>query len=88
MRSPFLVFSVMVAISAPAAAQTLAPGQGAASAPTPKEGREKVTCRTFDATGSRLSKKKICRTAAQWAEQNDLDRQDIDRQQANRWKNN
>lgn len=67
-------------------AQTPVSAQAGSIAKPVKGDPDKVTCRTFDTTGSRLSKKKICRTAAQWTEQNAIDRQDLDRQQANRWK--
>lgn len=41
---------------------------------------EKV-CETITVTGSRLGKKKICATRAQWAERRLQDRQDIERSQ-------
>lgn len=48
----------------------------------------KLVCRTVEITGSRLGKKRICHTAEEWAEQRALDRQQIERQQANRYKGN
>lgn len=31
-------------------------------------GDDKIVCKKFDTTGSRLRKKKVCRTEAQWRE--------------------
>lgn len=87
MRSACVAFLVLVASADVAVAQSPATTQAGTTAGTVKSDPDKVTCRTFDTTGSRLSRKKICRTAAQWIEQNAIDRQDLDRQQANRWKN-
>jgi hypothetical protein len=43
-------------------------------------------CRTMESTGSRLQRKRECRTASEWAEQQALDRQSVERSQASRWK--
>lgn len=59
----------------------VAKGKGSAADPN------RQICRTTETTGSRLQKKRICRTASEWAEQQALDRQNVERQQANRWKN-
>lgn len=58
----------------------LAKGKDKASDPN------RAICRTTEATGSRLQKKRICRTASEWAEQQAIDRQSIERSQAMRWK--
>jgi hypothetical protein len=42
---------------------------------------EKMVCKTVGETGSRLKRSKVCRTAAQWAEQRQIDRANIDRSQ-------
>ena len=44
---------------------------------------EKI-CRTEEVTGSRLSKKKVCKTRSQWADQQLQDRQEIERVQTQR----
>ena len=44
---------------------------------------EKI-CRTEDVTGTRLSKKKVCKTRSQWADQQLQDRQEIERVQTQR----
>lgn len=63
---------------------TAAPSKAAKAAVNP----DKMVCRDLDTTGSRVNRKRDCRTARQWTEQNALDRQLLDRQQANRYKNN
>ncbi|ONF96430.1 hypothetical protein [Sphingomonas jeddahensis] len=66
----------------------------AASAQTvshPKEDKSdpnRMVCRTVETTGSRLGKRKICRTAAEWTEVQAMERRDLDRNQALRTKNN
>jgi hypothetical protein len=40
-----------------------------------------VVCEKQEVTGSRLQKKKVCRTRAEWAEMQRLDRQELDRTQ-------
>jgi invasion protein IalB len=44
---------------------------------------EKI-CRSEEVTGSRLTKKKVCKTRAQWADQQLQDRQEIERVQTQR----
>lgn len=41
-------------------------------------------CRTEEMTGSRLAKKKVCKTRSQWADQQLQDRQEIERVQTQR----
>lgn len=53
-----------------------------------KKDPNRMVCRTMDTTGSRLGKKKECRTAAEWAEMQAQERRDVERMQANRWKSN
>lgn len=45
---------------------------------------DKLVCETFESTGSRLGKRKVCHSQAEWAEQRALERRDIERYQANR----
>ena len=42
-----------------------------------------VVCKKEDVLGSRLQSRKICRTRAEWAEQRQLDRQNVERSQTN-----
>lgn len=44
------------------------PAQPATISAPPSAKADRVICRTDDTTGSRISKKKICMTAAQWRE--------------------
>lgn len=65
----------------------------ASPAPTPapktvKGDPNRVICKTMDTTGSRLKPNKDCRTARQWADDQALERRDLDRQQTNRYKGN
>ncbi len=53
-----------------------------------KKDPNRIVCRTMDTTGSRLGKKKACHTAAEWTEMQAQERRDVDKMQANRWKNN
>jgi hypothetical protein len=46
-----------------------------ATTPDPNE----VVCQKQEVLGSRLQKKKVCRTRAEWAEMQRLDRQELDK---------
>ncbi|WEK43780.1 MAG: hypothetical protein P0Y64_02815 [Candidatus Sphingomonas colombiensis] len=39
------------------------------AAPAPQKPPEKVTCRYYEETGSRVGGKRVCRTAAEWRQQ-------------------
>jgi hypothetical protein len=43
-----------------------------------------IVCEKTEVLGSRLAKKKICMTRAQWAEQRRLNRQEVDKVQISR----
>lgn len=64
----------------------------AQTAPTPlapaTAKKDKMVCQTIESTGSRLGKQRVCRTAAEWAEVTAMDRREIERIQANRYKDN
>ena len=66
------------------AAALILPGT-AAVAVSPSEGKsddtERMICRTIGETGSRLSKRKLCMTAAEWAEHKRTTKEDIDKAQ-------
>lgn len=72
------------------AASTLAPAVLAGEEGASKGGPDpdRMICKTEEQIGSRLAKKKVCMTAAQWKEQRRLSRMEIDRTQAGRYKNN
>ena len=42
-----------------------------------------VVCKKEDVLGSRLQTRKVCMTRAEWAEQRQLDRQNVERSQTN-----
>lgn len=80
--SSMVVVAVAIApalVSAQVPVVTPAP----ASAVTDK-GKSRVICRNLDTTGSRLAKKKDCRTAAEWEELRANYRMDVERIQFNR----
>jgi len=47
----------------------------------------RMVCRNEKTTGSRLGRQRICMTAQQWADQQRIDRQAVERSQAGRYKN-
>ena len=67
------------------AAALILPGTAAALAASPPEAKsddsERMICRTIGETGSRLSKRKLCMTAAEWAEHKRTTKEDIDKAQ-------
>ena len=89
----FKIATICIALAAiPVASSAQTPQQPAATAPAQPtkaaSNPEKRVCRELETTGSRLNRKRDCRTVRQWTEQNALDRQALDLQQANRYKNN
>ena len=55
-----------------------------AAEPAKKSNGEKVICRTLDVLGSRLASKRVCLTRDQWRQQQELQRQDLDKNQRSR----
>lgn len=43
-----------------------------------------LICRSIGETGSRVAKKRVCLTRAEWAEQKRIQRMDLERAQSNR----
>lgn len=83
----FVAAAAALLTTAPIAAQTMQPAPTAAPAPTKAKAKgdpNRMVCRDLDTTGSRVNRKRDCRTAQAWAEQNALDRQALEVQQANR----
>jgi len=58
----------LIAIGISVAAIAAAPVCGQATSNEAEAKTEKKVCKTFLNTGSRLNKTKICKTAAEWAE--------------------
>ena len=65
-------------------ASVLAQAQPAAVPAVEKDDPNKPVCHTMDITGSRLGKRRECRTPAEWAAISAASRQDVERQQTNR----
>lgn len=51
-----------------------------------KSDPERIICRSETSTGSRLNQTKQCMKAREWAEQKQVNQQEVERIQANRWK--
>jgi hypothetical protein len=67
------------ALASPAVAQTAA---GAQTAPNYSSGdRNEKICESIAAIGSRLAKKRVCATRAEWEEKKRLDREAVDQAQ-------
>jgi hypothetical protein len=64
------------------AAGTLATAN--AATPPKKADGDKVICRTMDELGSRLASKRVCLTRNQWRQQQDMERQNLDKAQRSR----
>jgi len=82
-----IVLSLSAVLLLGAAAPSFAQTQPAA-APTTTEKQaddlNKLVCEKQESTGSRLAKKRICLTKAQWAERRLQDRQELERVQMQR----
>jgi hypothetical protein len=78
-----VVFALLLPIPAMAVAQVNRPAEASGKA---KADPNKVICRSQDMTGSRLSQVKRCLTRDQWAQEKQLNQQEIERIQANRYK--
>ena len=81
----FVVAISAFGYAAAASAQAPAPATSPVSAEKVKSDylNERI-CRTEEITGSRLAKKKVCKTRSQWADQQLQDRQEIERVQTQR----
>ena len=81
-----IVLSLSAALLLGAAAPSLAQTQPAAAPTAEKQADDlnKLVCEKQESTGSRLAKKRICLTKAQWAERRLQDRQELERVQMQR----
>lgn len=71
--------------AAPAVAQTGTVSVPSAPAATGKDkNSSEIICEKQEATGSRLTKRRVCMTRAQWADLKLQDRQEIERAQVRR----
>ena len=69
-----LVTMALLLIAVPALAQTRAAQQ----AKPAKNDPDRIICEKIEQIGSRLATKRICMTAAQWAEKRRMDREDLE----------
>lgn len=58
-----------------------------AGKPAPVKDPNKIVCKADTSTGSRLAQTKQCMTNAQWDEQKQLNRNEVEKIQSNRYKN-
>lgn len=78
MLKPFVIGFASVALAAPAAAQT-APADPAAPAATPKlKDPNRMICEREEEIGSRLGGKKICKTAQEWQDWRQQNRDQVE----------
>jgi invasion protein IalB len=68
---------LMAALAAPAAAQNPAPTQ--AAAPAASKDPNRIICERQEEIGTRLGGKKVCKTAAQWDEERQQERDALDK---------
>ena len=87
LKTLFIAGAISLATAAPAL--TAAPDQAAATADKdfPEESY-KVVCRRIQAIGTRLARKRVCRTKAEWDADAAANRHDLERSQTQRWKSN
>ena len=81
-----IALGAALAISQPATAQTSAPSQTQPSTTAQTAGPDmsEVVCERQEVTGSRLARKKVCMTRAQWAALRLEDRQAVEKVQVQR----
>ena len=83
MRFIVAAFSLaLCSVSSPVFAQEVVTPSTAT--PPPSVQKEAMVCRRIEQIGSRLARKRVCRTAAEWAQQSDQGRRDLEIQQQNR----
>jgi hypothetical protein len=78
------VASAQVSTTAAQTPATKAAADPAVAAALAKGDGDKRICKAVTATGTRLGKAKICRTAREWAAQTEQDRRSLERMQGTR----
>ncbi len=68
---------LMVILAAPATAQNTAPAR--AAAPAASKDPNRIICERQEEIGTRLGGKKVCKTAAQWDEERQQEREALDK---------
>lgn len=80
----FGFLAVALAIAAP----TIVYAESATTEEGDPNDPQRMVCKKSQVTGSRLGKKKVCMTAAQWEVQRQADKEAIERTQNGRYKGN
>ncbi|MXP45132.1 hypothetical protein [Allopontixanthobacter sediminis] len=81
------VLIIAAASANPAAATPQPPSQPATAEAAPAEAKpEKMICHQDKVIGSRVSAKKVCKTASQWAAEKQDAREATEKVQSARWK--
>ena len=81
MLKQLIAVALTATLAAPVVAQ-VSSIESSRPAPKPRDPNAKI-CEKIDITGSRLGSRKICMTAAQWAQQRQDHRNDLERAQKN-----
>jgi hypothetical protein len=79
MKKPLFFFALLVSTAA-SAQPSSSPSANGAAAPDPNA----MICRNQRETGSMLARTRVCKTRAEWEAERRDNRQQIDRNQANR----
>jgi hypothetical protein len=77
----FAPIVILLAAAAPATGQAPVAAAAQASAKLQNNPLDKIVCRTEEALGSRLNKKKVCMTMREWKDQADNSRDATERMQ-------
>ena len=85
-----LVFALAIAAGSVGAAQTPSPQESGPQPPSERQSEptrtianpNQVVCRSVEEIGSRLSRRRVCRTRAEWADLQLQERQVVDRVQS------
>lgn len=89
MNRPTILVSTIAALAATAAfaqgPQTApAPSESSGSTPRASNSSTKMVCRSEAESGSRLNRRRVCVSQAEWDEQRRLSRMDVEKAQTNR----
>jgi len=76
--------ALLTGIAVPAVAQSPAAQTETKTTAKAAENSDEIVCQKQEETGSRLAKKKICMTRAEWADRQLQDRQELERAQTRR----
>jgi len=87
MRAALSISLAIFAASPAFATEASAPSTAKAAQKEETGDSSRVICRTVDVIGSRLSTKKVCATASDWANMKAEQRQGTEQVQLHRWTN-